>query len=62
MGLLDCMKSGCVGGLGVWEVVGSRLGREIVGTLFSSYPETGKVFSSKVFLYSKIINSEVPSY
>ena len=40
--------------LGVWEIVGSHLSRDI-GKSFSSCQETGKVFSSEVALYSKFV-------
>ena len=45
-----------LGSLGVREVVGSRPGRGNSKESFSSYQETGKVFSPEMPFYSKFGN------
>ena len=50
---VGCGTPCLLGSLGVREVVGSRPGRGKGKESFSSYQETGKVFSPEMPLYSK---------
>ena len=54
--LVGCGTPCLLGSLGVWEVVGLRPGLGNSKESFSSYQETGKVFSPEMPLYSKYGN------
>ena len=51
--LVGCGTPCLLWSLGVWEVVGSRPGRDNSMESFSSYQKTGKLFSPDMPFYSK---------